>query len=165
MLGPWLPIGIQDLEHPGLKCAQLVGTGSTAQLLHDQVPLEATFGVGHFGVLGTLAAYRDGRDWLTEVLTVLDARRTYLESRLASFVDQGVSWVRPEASYLAWLRIDGLGEDPAEALLSEGRIAVNSGLPFGAPGVGHARINFATSETVLAEVLDAMGAVIAGHAS
>jgi Bifunctional PLP-dependent enzyme with beta-cystathionase and maltose regulon repressor activities len=99
------------------------------------------------------------------VLTVLDARRTYLESRLASFVDQGVSWVRPEASYLAWLRIDGLGEDPAEALLSEGRIAVNSGLPFGAPGVGHARINFATSETVLAEVLDAMGAVIAGHAS
>lgn len=150
---------------PGLKCAQLVGTGSTAQLLHDQVPLEATFGVGHFGVLGTLAAYRDGRDWLTEVLTVLDARRTYVESRLASFVDQGVTWVRPEASYLAWLRIDGLGEDPAEALLSEGRIAVNSGLPFGAPGVGHARINFATSETVLAEVLDAMGAVIASHAS
>ncbi len=150
---------------PGLKCAQLVGTGSTAQVLHDQVPLEATFGVGHFGVLGTLAAYRDGRDWLTEVLSVLDARRTYLESRLAPLADQGVTWVRPEASYLAWVGIDGLGEDPAEALLAEGRIAVNSGLPFGAPGVGHARINFATSETVLAEVLDAMGAVIASHAS
>jgi Bifunctional PLP-dependent enzyme with beta-cystathionase and maltose regulon repressor activities len=98
------------------------------------------------------------------VLTVLDARRTYLESRLASFVDQRSAGFAG-GFYLAWLRIDGLGEDPAEALLSEGRIAVNSGLPFGAPGVGHARINFATSETVLAEVLDAMGAVIASHAS
>ncbi len=150
---------------PGLKCAQLVGTQSTAEVLHERVPLEATFGVGHFGVLGTLAAYRDSRDWLAELLTVLDARRTHLESRLASLADRGVSWVRPQASYLAWMSIDGLGEDPAEVLLAEGRIAVNSGLPFGAPGVGHARINFATSETVLDEVLDAMGAVIDTHAS
>lgn len=150
---------------PGLKCAQVVGTATTAPVLSEQVPLEATFGVGHFGVLGTLAAYREGGSWLAEAISVLDRRRAQLAIGMDELAYSGLTWVRPEASYLAWVRIDGLGEDPAEALLNEGRLAVNSGLPFGAPGAGHVRINMATSQTVLAEVIETLGAVVGARAS
>lgn len=148
---------------PGLKCAQVVGTGATASVLREQVPLEATFGVGHFGVLGTLAAYRDGGAWRSQMLEVLDRRRRQLVDGLTRTEGVQVAW--PEASYLAWVRIDGLGEDPAQVLLDEGNLALNSGLPFGGAGIGHVRINFATSETLLAEVLHSLGAVVRSRAS
>ncbi len=151
---------------PGLKCAQVVGTSATAPVLHEQVPLEATFGVGHFGVLGTLAAYRDGGPWRSEMLEVLDRRRRQLTAGMAGVPGlAGVQMTWPEASYLAWVRIDELGEDPAQLLLDEGNLALNSGLPFGGPGIGHARINFATSEIVLDEVMQSLGAVVRSRAS
>jgi cystathionine beta-lyase len=132
-------------------------------VLREQVPLEATFGVGHFGVLGTLAAYRDGGAWRSQMLEVLDRRRRQLVDGLTRTEGVQVTW--PEASYLAWVRIDGLGEDPAQVLLDEGNLALNSGLPFGGAGIGHVRINFATSETLLAEVLHSLGAVVRSRAS
>ncbi len=67
---------------PGLKCAQLVASDSVVEQLRDVIPLEATFGVGHFGVLGTLAAYRDGGPWRAEMLDVLDRRRRQLAEGL-----------------------------------------------------------------------------------
>lgn len=152
---------------PGLKCAQVVGTAITMPVLAESVPIEATFGVGHFGVIGTLAAYRDGGAWLTEAIGVLDARRNQLAEGMGALraAGYGVEMVWPEASYLAWIRVHGMGEDPAEVVLDEGKVAVNSGLPFGAPGVGHLRINYATSQTVLAEVIERLGSVMESRAS
>lgn len=150
---------------PGLKCAQLVGTERSVPVLREQIPLEATFGIGHFGVLGTLAAYRDGRPWLDEAIGALGARRSQLGQGLADLADAGVTWVRPQASYLAWVHLPVLGEDPAKVLLEEADLAVNSGLPFGEPGAQHARINFATSHTVLDGILGAVGAVVRARAS
>lgn len=148
---------------PGLKCAQLVASESVAETLREAVPLEATFGVGHFGVIGTLAAFRDGGPWRTEMLEALDRRRRQLVEGLSRFEDVQVTW--PEASYLAWVHMPMLGEDPAALLLEKAQLAVNSGLPFGAPGVGHTRINYATSEAILAEIIDRVGAVIDAESS
>lgn len=143
---------------PGLKCAQLVATDAVVERLREAIPLEATFGVGHFGVLGTLAAYRDGAAWREEMLEVLDRRRRQLREGLAQFEDVDMTW--PHASYLAWVRMPILGEDPAAVLMEEAQLVVNSGLAFGAPGVSHARINYATSETILGEIIGRVGAVI-----
>ncbi len=148
---------------PGLKCAQLVGSDSVGDLLRDAIPLESTFGVGHFGVLGTLAAYQQGDPWRREMLETLDRRRRQLCSRLSALGEVEVTW--PEASYLAWVHLPMLGEDPAAVLLDEAKLAVNSGAPFGAPGIGHVRINYATSEAILDDILDRVGAVIDAHSS
>lgn len=148
---------------PGLKCAQLVAAPSVIEELREAIPLEATFGVGHFGVLGTLAAYRDGGPWLIEMLNVLDARRRQLHEGLSRF--DGVQMTWPEASYLAWVHLPMLGEDPAAVLLAEASLAVNSGLPFGGQGAGHARINFATSEANVSEIIHRVGAVVDAHSS
>lgn len=148
---------------PGLKCAQLVASDSVVEQLRDVIPLEATFGVGHFGVLGTLAAYRDGGPWRAEMLDVLDRRRRQLAEGLTGF--EGVQMTWPQASYLAWVYLPMLGEDPAAVLMEKAQLAVNSGLPFGAPGVGHARINYATSEAILDEIIGRVGAVLDAQSS
>lgn len=148
---------------PGLKCAQLVASDSVVEQLRDAIPLEATFGVGHFGVLGTLAAYRDGGPWRAGMLDVLDRRRRQLAEGLTGF--EGVQMTWPQASYLAWVYLPMLGEDPAAVLMEKAQLAVNSGLPFGAPGVGHARINYATSEAILDEIIGRVGAVLDAQSS
>lgn len=108
---------------PGLKCAQVVGTTSTMPVLEETVPIEATFGVGHFGVIGTLAAYRDGGSWLTEAIAALDSRREQLAKGLGAIREagHGVEMVWPEASYLAWFAWPAWGRTPQQSCSTTGR--------------------------------------------
>ena len=82
---------------------------------------------------------------------------------LQDMAEASMTW--PEASYLAWVRVEGLGDDPAEVIRERGKVALKSGSAFGSPGVGHVRMNFATSEAILAEVVSRLGSVLAAHAS
>ena len=47
-----------------------------------------------------------------------------------------IGYQRPEATYLAWLDCAalGLGDDPAQAFLDRGRVALTSGVAFGPVG-------------------------------
>ncbi len=148
---------------PGLKCAQLVAGDVVLDALRDGIPIEATYGVGHFGVLGTLAAYRDGAPWRGEMLATLEDRRRFLFDSLEAMDGVRMTW--PEASYLAWVHFDGLGEDPALEILDQAKIALNSGPAFGSPGAAHARINYATTREILESVIAGIGSVVVGHAS
>jgi cystathionine beta-lyase len=148
---------------PGLKCAQLVATDRLIEGLRASIPIEATYGVGHFGVVATLAAYREGGPWWFEMLDVLDARRRQLSEGLGRCGGVQMTW--PQASYLAWVNLPMLGEDPAAVLLEQGSLAVNSGLAFGSVGEGHARINFATSEAILEEIITRVGSIVDAHSS
>jgi len=53
-------------------------------------------------------------------------------------------------------RATGLGDDPAEAVLQHGRLALSRRLDFGSPGAGHLRLNFGTTEAVLDEAVHRM---------
>ena len=68
----------------------------------------------------------------------------------------------PEATYLAWLdcRGLGLGDEPAKVLLDRGRVALNNGVEFGEPGIGHVRLNFATAPSVLIEAVGRIRGVV-----
>jgi cystathionine beta-lyase len=46
--------------------------------------------------------------------------------------------------------------DPSSFFLEHARVALTGGNEFGAPGKGFARINFATSRTILLEILERM---------
>jgi cystathionine beta-lyase len=56
----------------------------------------------------------------------------------------------------------GLGEDPAEVLLTRGKVAVNNGRDFGPGGAGHVRLNFATAPQVLTEAVGRIRDVLEG---
>jgi cystathionine beta-lyase len=85
------------------------------------------------------------------VRAVLDRNRRLV----AEALPPAVRHHPPEATYLAWLdwRGLGLGDDPAATLLARDKVMLSSGPDFGPGGQGYARLNFATSRAILAEIL------------
>lgn len=137
----------------GLKAAIIVpGPEAVGDLrrLHPFV----TFGASHLGVIAQTAAYRDGRDWVHRLVAELDANRRLLADLAAEHLP-GVRLVLPEATFLAWLDLEGLGlgDDPAGELLRRARVALSPGTIFGTVGQRHARLNYGTSPDVLREAI------------
>ncbi|MGW0762281.1 MalY/PatB family protein [Streptomyces sp. NPDC002814] len=137
----------------GLKAAlAIAGPAAAADLA--RLPEEVSHGPSHLGVIAHTAALRDGTAWLDALLAGLDDNRRLLADLLAEHLP-AIRYRPGEATYLAWLdcRPLGLGDDPAQVFLERGRVALNSGIPFGAGGAGHVRLNLATSPEVLEEAI------------
>jgi cysteine-S-conjugate beta-lyase len=107
-------------------------------------------------VAATVAAWTDGGEWLDAVIGVVDENRRSLTDLLATHLP-GVVYEPPRATYLAWLdcRPLDLGDDPADTFAERG-VALSPGPQFGPQGLGHARINLATSPGILAATVAAM---------
>jgi cysteine-S-conjugate beta-lyase len=146
---------------PGLKCGLAVaGSAEYAALLDER--WEALL-PGQLGVLASVAAFSDGLPWLDALLAQLDENRALLSGLLGEHLP-AVRYVPPEASFLGWLdcRALGLGDDPAEAFLSRGRVALSPGLDFGTHGQGFARLNIGTSPELITEAVRRMAAAVPG---
>lgn len=131
---------------PGLKCAQLIaGSTAVATRLEAGVPMEIRYGAGHFGVLGTIAAYDHGSSWLTAVRWTI-AQNTATAAKLVAEHLPLASYAPAPASYLAWLELQAYGhDDPATIVQERSQLVTNSGLPFGAQGTGCLRLNIGTA--------------------
>lgn len=148
----------------GLRCAVAhVGPADLRDRL-DALPRHLPGRPSVLSALATIAAWTECDDWLAATRVALTARRDQVAARLAAEAPE-VGFVPPEATYLAWLdlRRTSLGDDPALTLLEHARVALSEGPRFGAQGRGHARLNFATTESVLDQVLDrVIGAIRSG---
>jgi cystathionine beta-lyase len=162
---------------PGLKAA-VAFAGEDAADDFARLPEEVGHGPSHLGVLAHTAALRQGGEWLDAVRGGLDRNRTLLAELLASNLPS-VRWAPGAASYLAWLDFSDLpwlvstGDGaPARGdvtvrsgaaawFLEHARVLLSSGPAFGPGGENCARINFATSATVLSEAVERMGAALA----
>ncbi|MFM9083511.1 MAG: pyridoxal phosphate-dependent aminotransferase, partial [Actinomycetota bacterium] len=73
----------------------------------------------------------------------------------------GVTVHRPDATYLAWLdcRATPISENPHAAFRASG-VETSDGDTFGPGGQGHVRLNFATSSTMLGQIVATMGAAV-----
>lgn len=168
---PYLSLG-EDLTGPdvalvaaskafnlaGLKAAQVVaGSEESMRRLTELIPVEVTYSAGHLGVIASMAAYREGDDWLDTTRGRIAANGELLAGLLAEHLP-GVTYTRGESTYLAWLdcRELGLGDDPAAVFLERGRVAVNAGADFGTQGSGFVRLNLATTPEILAEAVHRM---------
>lgn len=117
--------------------------------------------VNSMGQVAALAAYRDGQEWLEQVLLYLEANRNYL----AKFVAQnlpGVKMKRPEGTYLAWLDCRGTGIPctPGQFFLKQAHVALNDGHTFGKGGEGFVRLNFGCPRLTLRMALERMQAAL-----
>jgi cystathionine beta-lyase len=143
----------------GMKAALLIaGERSTGDL--ERLSWVVADGPSHFGDLTHTTAFREGGPWLDALHADLAANRLLLAELLAKHLP-GARWAEGPATFLAWIdcRELGLGDDPAAAFLEQGRVAVNSGLPFH-NGAGHVRLNFGTTPEVLTAALERMGRVV-----
>ncbi|MFF4544964.1 MalY/PatB family protein [Streptomyces sp. NPDC001406] len=144
----------------GLKAAlAIAGPRAAADLA--RLPEEVSHGPSHLGIIAHTAALADGGAWLDALLAGLDDNRRLLAELLAEHLP-AVRHRPAEATYLAWLdcRALGLGDDPAEAFLERGRVALTSGIPFGTGGAGHVRLNLATSPELITDGVRRMAAAL-----
>ena len=113
--------------------------------------------VNSMGLVAGLAAYRDGQEWLDQLLAYLEGNRDFLFDTVQAELP-GIHMAKPEGTYLAWLdcRDADLGQNPYEFFLKQARVALNDGATFGAGGEGFVRLNFGCPRATLVEALEKM---------
>jgi cysteine-S-conjugate beta-lyase len=136
---------------PGLKCGQVILSNAADAEHWAATGYLAEHGTATPGVLASTAAYRDGRDWLDEVLAYVEGNRALLaEADLP-----GIAVTVPDGTYLAWLdaRNLELAEPPSAFFTREAGVVMTDGAACGDAGRGGMRLNLAMSRPVLAESL------------
>ena len=141
----------------GLKCAQVIATNHDDAAQWRALRVHEVAGPTPLGVATSTAAYRDGADWLRQLVGYLDDNRRALAQLLADAIPR-VGLHLPEATFLAWLDCAALGlDDPARFFLDHARVALSDGPPFGPGCEQFVRLNFATSRALLERMVGAMG--------
>ena len=114
-------------------------------------------GVNIMGHVAALAAFKEGQEWLDQMLQYLTANRDFLAYTLKEKLPE-IRMTKMEGTYLAWLdcRKAGIPGNPFEFFLREGKVAFNDGSEFGRGGQGFVRLNFACPRKTLTEALERM---------
>lgn len=145
----------------GIRCAVAhVGSPDLRARLKAQPP-DLYGAVSVPGVEATLAAWSRGGPWLEAVRAHLHRNRDRLASLVATHLP-GVGFDPPEGTYLAWLdfRVLGLPDEPDVFFRTHAGVELSPGHTFGPGGRGFARLNFATSNAILTEIVTRMGAAV-----
>ena len=124
------------------KTFNIAGLGSSVCYIPDEALRKRFFGwLDALGVAGgnifaftaAEAAFKDGEDWLRQMLEYLQENvqtlGLFMQERMPK-----VKAVLPEASYLAWLDFSDYGlthEQLKNKLLNEAKVALNDGTTFG----------------------------------
>src|SRR5215469_1106860 len=147
---------------PGLKCAQLILTNDADVATWERRWPLYEHAASTPGVWASIAAYRGGRGWLSDVVSYLDGSRHLLAELLAEHLP-GVGYQVPEGTYLAWLdcRALELSPNPADFFLAKAGVLATDGALCGDAGEGYLRLNFATPRPILAEMIRRMGEGVA----
>jgi cystathionine beta-lyase len=146
---------------PGLKCGVVILSNPADQDRWDQLEHFTVRGASNPGVAASIAAFRHGEAWLDEVVAYLDGSRTLLSAMLARHLPQ-VRYRRPDGTYLAWLDCTAmdLPDSPGALVTERAHVTVVDGPAFGLGGDGAFRLNFATPQVVLAEMVERIAATL-----
>jgi len=115
-----------------------------------------------FGMVALEAAYREGDEWLTQVLDYLQQN---LDFMLAFFKERipKLSVVKPEGTYLVWIDCRQLGLDNTALrtfFREKAKIGLDDGYIFGPAGTGFQRMNIACPRSILEEALQRIEAAV-----
>lgn len=128
-----------------------------------KVPKHLRGGLNALSVAGVSAALTQAEGWLEAVIMRLRANRDLLLQHASNWSD--ISYQSTQATYLAWLDCRQLPTKSSayRFFLEKAKVALSDGARFGEPGEGFARLNFATSEVILREILARMDQAINNH--
>lgn len=145
----------------GLRCAVAIFGSASLHREFSRYSRRLRGGFNAFGAEATRVAWEHCDGWLGDALDYLRGNRDWLTRTLRGRFP-AIGCHAPEATYFAWLDCRGLGlsEEPYDFFLREARVALEPGANFGAEGRGHARLNFATSKSILSEIVDRMGSAL-----
>jgi len=124
--------------------------------------MAAEIGTSNPGLIAHAAAYRRAGPWLHDVLGYLDRNRIRLSELVAQLLP-GVVYRPPEGTYLAWLDCTALdlGDRPGSFFADHARVVFTEGVDCGDAGRGCVRLNLATPQPILDEIVDRMAKALA----
>ena len=136
----------------GVKAGLLLGGAATGDEL-ARLPDLVGHGASHLGVVAHTAAFADGGPWLDRFVTEVAETTTWFATELPGHLP-GARHLPSLGTYLAWVdvRDTALADAPARRLADAG-VVVTEGAAFGPSGVGHVRVNLATSRDRLRSAL------------
>ena len=107
-----------------------------------------------FGSLALETAYREGADWVDQMVDYLQENYRFLESFLKENLPQVVP-MKPEATYLIWLDFSAfqLSDEELNDKLIQAGVGLNRGVQFGKQGGGYMRINIGCPKATLEQAL------------
>jgi cystathionine beta-lyase len=142
---------------PGLHCSVAIVPDKELRDRFRAAFAGLVGGVNVLGLVAALAAYRDGQEWLEQVLRYLERNCDFLLQSIARRMP-AIHAAKPEGTYLAWLDCRGLGLEisPREFFLKQARVGLGDGAPFGRGGEGFVRLNFACRRATLEQALERM---------
>jgi len=111
-----------------------------------------------FGLVGTIAAYEHGEDWLEEVMDYIQNNYAYLKKFLSTHLPR-VKVNQPEGTYLVWLDFSDYNltnQALKYKLIEDAKVILNQGYVFGDGGDGFVRLNLATPQTLIEKALNQM---------
>lgn len=147
----------------GMHSSALVFPDASMKKRYEEVLEGVHVGGGNlFGMVAMEAAYREGEDWLEQLLLYLDGNFRYLQDRIAKEAP-GLHVSPLEATYLVWLDFSCLGladKELREFIIRKARLGLNDGTQFGPGGEGHQRMNIAAPRVIVEEALDRLFAAL-----
>ena len=140
----------------GMSSSCLVISNEELRCKFDNICRLNHIGEGNlFGHIAFEAAYREGDEWLEQLLKHLKSNAKDLKQLCDEFSDK-ISMKIPEGTYLAWLdcrQMNLTNKKLASFFVDKAKLGLGNGFLFGKNGSGFMRLNFAVSKPVMNEAL------------
>ncbi len=108
-----------------------------------------------FGFVALETAWREGDEWLEQMLAYLEKNRDFMLDFFARRIPR-IKVIKPEGTYLVWLDCRALGldnESLQKFFREKAKIGLDEGYIFGPAGTGFQRMNIACPRATLEEAL------------
>jgi len=141
----------------GLKCSMIIIQNSELRKKIEEAKAGLVGTPTLLAMSAALAAYREGGEWLEDLIAYLQCNRDYLLNYLAQNIPH-IQMPNPQGTYLAWLNCSRLQlkQNAYEFFLNESKVALSDGNIFGAGGKDFVRLNFGCPRIVLKKALERM---------
>ncbi len=139
----------------GLQIATIISRDADFRARIDRaININEVCDVNPFGVIGTIAAYTEGEEWLEQLISYLKGNYDMLADYCRRNLPQ-LPICRLEGTYLVWMNIEALGlsaSELEELLLRDHKLWLNAGAMYG--NDRFIRWNIACPRSRLAEALE-----------
>jgi cystathionine beta-lyase len=110
------------------------------------------------GLFAQEAAYRNGSEWLEQLLKYLEGNIDYLADFMQKHLPS-VKVMKPEGTYLVWMDFRDANIDTKKLkkfIIEEAGLGLSDGFLFGEEGLGFQRLNLACPRSVLKKGLEGL---------
>ncbi|MHB9056269.1 MAG: MalY/PatB family protein [Paludibacteraceae bacterium] len=109
-----------------------------------------------FAYIAAKAAYKNGAEWLNQLIDYIQGNVKYVVDFLSENVPQ-IKPMIPQASFLIWLDCGGFDMNTNEIqnfMIKKAKLGLNKGTTFGPGGERHLRLNIGCPRSVLVEAME-----------